>query len=49
VPPLLVRCHGGPTSSAARTLDLRTQFWTSRGIAVIDVDYGGSSGYGRVP
>ena len=47
LPPLLVRCHGGPTSAAARTLDLRTQFWTSRGIAVVDVDYGGSAGYGR--
>ena len=47
LPPLLVRCHGGPTSSAARTLDLRTQFWTSRGIGVVDVDYGGSACYGR--
>ncbi|WP_213954781.1 prolyl oligopeptidase family serine peptidase [Variovorax sp. dw_954] len=46
-PPLLVRCHGGPTSSASALLDLRTQFWTSRGVAVVDVDYGGSAGYGR--
>ena len=46
-PPLLVKCHGGPTSSAASTLNLGTQFWTSRGIAVLDVNYGGSTGFGR--
>ncbi len=46
-PPLLVKCHGGPTSAASSTLDLRIQFWTCRGIAVLDVNYGGSTGYGR--
>ncbi|HEV7892402.1 MAG TPA: S9 family peptidase [Pyrinomonadaceae bacterium] len=46
-PPLLVKCHGGPTSSASSTLRLETQYWTSRGIAVLDVNYGGSAGYGR--
>ena len=47
LPPLLVKCHGGPTSSTSSILDLQTQFWTSRGVAVMDVDHGGSSGYGR--
>ncbi|MET0647011.1 MAG: prolyl oligopeptidase family serine peptidase [Pyrinomonadaceae bacterium] len=46
-PPLLVKCHGGPTSAASSTLRLDTQYWTSRGIAVLDVNYGGSTGYGR--
>ena len=46
-PPLLVKCHGGPTSAASSTLSLAIQYWTSRGIAVLDVNYGGSTGFGR--
>ncbi|MFN0087988.1 MAG: prolyl oligopeptidase family serine peptidase [Blastocatellia bacterium] len=46
-PPLLVKIHGGPTSATSATLRLTNQYWTSRGIAVLDVNYGGSSGYGR--
>jgi dipeptidyl aminopeptidase/acylaminoacyl peptidase len=46
-PPLLVKCHGGPTAAASSTLSLGIQFWTSRGIGVLDVNYGGSTGYGR--
>jgi dipeptidyl aminopeptidase/acylaminoacyl peptidase len=46
-PPLLVFIHGGPTSAARPMLNLALQFWTSRGFAVADVDYRGSTGYGR--
>jgi dipeptidyl aminopeptidase/acylaminoacyl peptidase len=46
-PPLLVKCHGGPTSAASSSLSLGTHYWTSRGIAVLDVNYGGSTGFGR--
>ena len=47
LPPVIVISHGGPTSMASNTLKLATQYWTSRGIGVLDVNYGGSSGFGR--
>ena len=46
-PLLLVMIHGGPTSSAGSSMKLGVQYWTSRGFAVVDVNYGGSAGYGR--
>ena len=46
-PPLIVLSHGGPTAAARPQLALGVQFWTSRGFAVVDVNYGGSTGYGR--
>jgi dipeptidyl aminopeptidase/acylaminoacyl peptidase len=46
-PPLIVKAHGGPTSHSKPELSLATQYWTSRGFALLDVNYGGSSGYGR--
>ncbi|HYM97357.1 MAG TPA: prolyl oligopeptidase family serine peptidase [Candidatus Sulfotelmatobacter sp.] len=46
-PPLIVHCHGGPTGSGGPTYPFEYQYWTSRGFAIVDVNYGGSSGYGR--
>jgi dipeptidyl aminopeptidase/acylaminoacyl peptidase len=47
LPPLMVVVHGGPTSNAVPVLNVEVQYWTSRGFVVADVDYRGSTGYGR--
>lgn len=47
LPPLLVQIHGGPTAQASTAFNKKIQYWTNRGFAILDVNYGGSTGYGR--
>lgn len=47
LPPLIVKCHGGPTGCAEKSLDLRIQYWCQQGFAVLDLNYRGSVGFGR--
>ena len=46
-PPLIIHSHGGPTAAASTSLRMSYQYWTSRGFAIVDVNYGGSTGFGR--